>query len=487
MADRLSFCCLYCHFFGIITLMFAKFQKIKWAFLPVLLFLPMVTAGISSECVITNIEGKTDAELKTILERCEKEAQEQKALLDTKQRESVTIERDISIVDSKIKKTDLGIRASKVKIYQIGKEIDQKEDNITELSEQVETTIKHLSVLIKKTNELDSFSYLEALLSQESISNFFIDADDYSVIKRNLRTVLLELRGVKEQTRVAKESLEESEMNERGLKLTKEKEQKQNTTYKNEKDNLLSLNREQEAEYQKTIAEKERVKNAIRNRLFRTVGGTELTFGEALKLVQLYEERIGVEAVLTLSILSQESGIDGVIGKNQGRCFYNQPANNKAGTVMSVSQKSAFLAILAELGMDSATTPVSCPIYSDGAYGGAMGPSQFMPRTWWDEATGTGYKKRVAKVLGIDVPSPFNNLDAFTGTALYLSDAMARCKTAFSGQFDLWSCTAAKYYSGLYNTTSRTLLRHMRPTYSYGYKVAKRAEEFQRDIDLLNN
>lgn len=467
--------------------MIIKLQKIKLTLLPILFLLPMAVAGASTECIITNIEGKTDAELKVILEQCEKEAQEQKALLDTKQRESVTIERDISIVDSKIKKTDLSIRASKVKIYQISKEIGQKENNIVELSEQAEATIKHLSVLIKKTNELDSFSYLEALLSQESISNFFIDADDYSVIKRNLHAVLLELRGVKEQTRITKESLEESEMNERGLKLTKEKEQRQNTIHKNEKKNLLSLNREQETEYQETIAEKERVKNAIRNRLFRTVGGTELTFGEALKLVQLYEERIGVEAALTLSILSQESGIDGIIGKNQGRCFYNQPANNKAGTVMSNSQKPSFLKIVQELGMDSDKTPVSCPIYSDGAYGGALGPSQFMPRTWWDEATGTGYKKRVAKVLGMPSPSPFNNLDAFTGTALYLSDAMARCKTAFSGQFDLWSCTAAKYYSGLYNTTGRTLLRHMRPTYSYGYKVAKRAEGFQKDIDLLNN
>ena len=250
---------------------------------------------------------------------------------------------------------------------------------------------------------------------------------------------------------------------------------------------MLSLNRDQEAEYQQVIAEKERVKEAIRNRLFRTVGGAELTFGEALKLVQPYEEKIGIPAALTLSILSQESGIDGVIGKNQGRCFYNQPATNKAGTVMSDSQKTAFLRILKELGMNPDETPVSCPIYSDGAYGGAMGPSQFMPNTWWDVKNGTGYKKRVAKVLGVVAPSPFNNLDAFVGTTLYLSDAMDRCKTAFNSKFDLWSCSAAKYYSGLYNTTNGTLLRHMRPTYSYGYKVAKRAEEFQKDIDLLNN
>ena len=325
------------------------------------------------------------------------------------------------------------------------------------------------------------------MFSQDSISNFFVDIDDYSVIKRDLNKTLLELRRTKEQTEVAKDLLRENEMNERGLKLTKESEQRKQVVYKEEKDNLLDLNRDQEAEYQKTIAEKELVKTAIKNRLFRTVGGTELTFGEALQLVQLYEERIGVEAALTLSILSQESGIDGMIGKNQGKCTYNQSASNKSGTVMSNTQKPSFLRIVEELGMDPNTTPVSCPITSDGAYGGAMGPSQFMPTTWWDINNGFGYKKRVGKVLGTSTPSPFRSLDAFTGTALYLSDAMERCQTAFYSQFDVWSCTAAKYYSGLSNTTDRTLLKHMRPTYSYGYKVASRAQAFQKDINLLSN
>ncbi|MEA2112344.1 MAG: hypothetical protein U9P50_00010 [Patescibacteria group bacterium] len=465
-----------------------KLSKIGFiSLLAIFLILPISGGAVSTECVIVNIEGKTDAELQLISEQCEREVQQQKALLDLKQRESVTIERDIAIIGNKIQKTDLNIRTSQVKIYQLGKEIEQKEEDIISLEKRMDIVVGHLTTLVKKTNELDSFSFLEAILAQDSISNFFVDVDDYGVIKRDLNKSLSELRQVRGETESTKDLLRENEMNERGLKITQESEKQKQVTYKKEKDNLLNLNRDQEAEYQKTIAEKERVKTAITNRLFRTVGGTELTFGEALQLVQLYEERIGVEAALTLSILSQESGIDGVIGRNQGRCTYNQPSSNKAGTVMSNSQKPSFLRILEELGMDPETTPVSCPITSDGAYGGAMGPSQFMPTTWWDINHGTGYKKRVAKVLGTDSPSPFNNLDAFTGTALYLWDAMERCQSAFSSQFDIWSCTAAKYYSGLYNKTSGTLLKHMRPTYSYGYKVASRALEFQKDIDLLSN
>ena len=445
------------------------------------------TIAFASECVISNIEGKTDAELQAIATQCEQEAAEQKALLESKQKESVNIERDISVLDYKIKTTDLDIRASQIKIYQLGTEIGQKEETILSLEQQAKNITGNLAILIRKTNELDSFSFLEALLSEQTLSNFFIDIDDFEVLKRDLNNALLKLREVKNQTEETKANLEATEMNTRGVKLSQEQEKQKQALYKDEKKDLLNLNRDQEAEYQATIAEKERVKEVIRNRLFRTVGGAELTFGEAYRLVQPYEERIGIEAALTLSILSQESGMEGLIGKNQGRCFYNQTATNSAGTVMNASQKVAFLSILKELGMDPDTTVVSCPIYSDGAYGGAMGPSQFMPRTWWDEESGTGYKNRVAKILGVSIPSPFNNEDAFVGTALYLSDALYRCKTAFSSQFDLWSCSAAKYYSGLNNTTANTLLKHMRPTYSYGYKVAQRAQQFQKDIDLLNN
>ncbi len=114
-----------------------------------------------------------------------------------------------------------------------------------------------------------------------------------------------------------------------------------------------------------------------------------------------------------------------------------------------------------------------------------MGPAQFMPNTWWNVEAGTGYKLRIAKVMGLDSPSPFRSQDAFTGTALYLSDALARCRTVFSSTFELRACTAAKYYGGLSLSGSK-LSRHMNPTYSYGYKVASRAAEFEKDIAVLD-
>ncbi|MBU1557372.1 hypothetical protein KKC45_00175 [Patescibacteria group bacterium] len=468
-----------------------KFNKYFWlSILVISLTLPFVVQSEVS-CDI-NINGKSDAELEIALAKCEEEIAEQEALLDEKQRESVTIERDIDILGSKINKTQADIKAKEIQIYKLKNDINSKKETISGLNNRSERTLVAISNLIKKTNELDSFSTVEAVLSQEDISEFFIDYDDFGVLKGDLKNNLVAIREIKEETMTAQQILEEKEQAERALKIAKEEEKRKTENYKKENEVLLSVNREQESEYKKTIAEKEKIKNEIKNRIFKTVGGTELRFEDALRLVQPYESRIGVESALVLAVLTQESAIDGVIGSNLGRCTYNQSASNTAGTVMSNSQKESFLAIMKELGMNPNTTPVSCPIYGDGNYGGAMGPSQFMPNTWYDVNSGYGYKKRVANILNVETPSPFNNLDAFVGTASYLSDARERCDASivgsskgFSTQFDIWSCSAAKYYAGLGASGSR-LMKHMTSQWSYGYRVAERAQSFQKDIDMLD-
>lgn len=433
-----------------------------------------------------NLEGKSNTELKIALENCEKEIKKQKGKLNNKQRESVTIERDISILNYKIAQSKSDIKVRSIKIKQIKETITQKEDKILELSKKTEGMKSSIAGLLRKSDELQSQSLVETLLSNKTLSEFLINIDNLNVLKNELRSSLSSVKKIKDEINATKVDLQIKEGHEQGLKLTKERKQKQTISYKYKKQRLLNLNKKKEAEYKATILQQEKIRNKIRNRIFRTVGGTEMTFNDALQILLPFEDKIGVETALVLAVLTQESAVNGVIGRNLGKCTYNERANNRSGTVMSSSQKQSFLAIVNELGMDPSTTPVSCPISRDGQYGGAIGPSQFMPNTWWNIRSGYGYKKRVAKVLGTSSPSPFVNLDAFVGTALYLSDARKICAgpRGFSKLSDVWSCTAAKYYSGLQSRGSR-LYKHMRPKYSYGYKVAQRAKGFQKDINTL--
>ncbi len=94
-----------------------------------------------------------------------------------------------------------------------------------------------------------------------------------------------------------------------------------------------------------------------------------------------------------------------------------------------------FITIAKSVGRDPTQTRVSCP--QGGGYGGAMGPAQFIPSTW------VLFEPRIASALSISNPDPWDPLDAFMASALYLSDLGASGSDAASERN-----AACKYYSG---------------------------------------
>ncbi len=138
------------------------------------------------------------------------------------------------------------------------------------------------------------------------------------------------------------------------------------------------------------------------------------------------------------------------------------------------SDTAAFERVTSELGLQWATTPVSCPLgktyTSSRGYGGAMGPSQFIPSTW------VLYEPRLSRALGVSQPDPWNPQDAIMATALYLSDLGAGSQT-YSGERN----AACKYYSG------RSCDSRSPRNYTYGDSVVAKAKTFQDNIDFLNN
>ncbi len=441
--------------------------------------------SLAVTCDSGNLDGKTDAELQSILNECDVEINQQQAILDANQQQQTTLNGDISSLTASINKSTLQINAQNAQIKQLGSNITQKQQYIGQLNDQMDTIKKSIAQIIRQSFALENDNPLEILLSSENLSDFLKNSDNYATINGKLDDLMGQLSGIETTTESEKADLEAKQA--QVQKLEYEQVQTKNTLVglKNEKTQILAAAKLSAAAAQQVIANKQKLKAQISNRLFKTVGGEELTFGQALQVIQPYESTIGVSSALILAILTQETSVDGLIGKNLGKCYYNQAAQNSADTVMSPSQIPSFLAIMSDLGMNPNTTPVSCPIYSDGAYGGAMGPAQFMPTTWWNVGTQSGYKDRVASVINSILPSPFNNKDAFVATGLYLADAQARCKTAFTKQWDIWACSAAKYYGGL-NLKGTSLTNFMYPTYSYGYQVAQRATQFASDIQTLS-
>ncbi len=451
-------------------------KSVFLVFIYIVLFLSPVIAGAVT--CNENQEGKSEQELLAIEAQCNIEIADLTSKSNSTKQYSSELQKGIADLKYKIDKIQLEIKAKNAKIKQLGENIVVKTKYIGQLSDRMDNIKKSIGKMLKDTYAMDDTSIINVLLSSENLSSFFIDTDNYASINTKLQILTQELTGVKKISEDEKKALETKQAQEAKLKYEQEQAKKNTEIYKKEQQTILNLNKNKEAEYKKLIAEKEKLKNQIRNKLYRTASGEEISFGDALKIIQPYESTIGVSSALILAVLFQESAVNDTIGKNIGKCTYNQTSSCVAGkTVMSDTQKPYFLTIMSNLGLNPNTTPISCAICRDGSYGGAMGPAQFMPLTW------NSIAERVSNIIGIAYPSPFENLAAFTASAVLLKDNQNRCKTAFTKKSDIWSCAAAKYYGGLSLKNSK-LLSSMR--YGYGASVLARALQFEKDIATLS-
>lgn len=450
--------------FGVLAALYLLFSS-------VFLSSPSLLAPTSNEIFAAENE-KERADLESQLKELETQIAEYESTLTQYKKQGKTLKSEIDRLNASIGKLNLQIKAVNLSISQLDKGIKETQSEIKVTEDDISLHKEAITRLLRTIYENETETMVEILLGNPQLSDFFGNINDIFLVEDNLRDELKEVVELRLDLLDKREALALQRSDAESLKEYQNSQKQVAQKTKSQKDDLLTVTKGQESKYQELVKQTKASAAEIRNRIFRLLGGGELPFGEAVKIAKVAERAIGVRAALILAVLTQESSIDGVIGRNLGRCYYNTPRDNPSGTVMSNAQKPAFLALMNELGLNPDTTPVSCPIASDGAYGGAMGPAQFMPNTW------ELYKDRVSSITGGKPASPFNNLDAFTATAIYLSDGLTGCKTIYSTLFSQENCAAAKYYAGGRWRTYTSVGR-------YGYRVAERATSFAQDIEVL--
>ena len=163
----------------------------------IILYVIVVVLGVGSFIYVyaeTEEVEKKRVELNLELLRIEAEIDQEKVVLQDKQREKVSLERDVAILNSNIRKSQLGIKARNLAINDLVDDIDDKEVVIDILNEKTERQKKSLSQLMRKTNEVDSASLVEIILGNQNISDFFMDLDSFDSIKQSLDLSFKEIR-----------------------------------------------------------------------------------------------------------------------------------------------------------------------------------------------------------------------------------------------------------------------------------------------------
>ncbi len=429
---------------------------------------------------------KRRAELEAQLAHLEQLMEEQQRLLQSKQGERVSLERDLKIIEAEIKKARIGIQARELVIAKLEDEIFDTEVTILELSEKLERERESLSELVRKTAEADERSLVELVLSNKSFSEFFAEVDDMRALKEALKISHDEIENLRNKNSEVKGSLVQKQMSEIEMKTLQALQKQKLDQQEAHQSTILKNTKGEESRYQAMLKSTERSAAQIRAELFELRGSAAINLGDAIEFANFASTKTGVRSAFILGVLKQETRL----GEFLGNGTWSEDMH-------PTRDRPVFQAITSALGMDPNRMPVSkAPGYG---WGGAMGPAQFIPSTWAcyggyvNANTGTCSNQsgmsteafwagpwryeagsdRLRVLRGKSSPSnPWDNQDAFLATALYMSELGAS-----GGDPAAERKAALRYFAGG---------NWSNPAYAfYGDGVMEHATYFQTQIDAL--
>ncbi len=410
------------------------------------------------------------AALQAQLDQIERDIANNQGTLSDLQRRRTTLERDISILDTKIRTAQLQIKQSDLTINKLKGDITQKQSAIQQVDAKVDKGQDSLAQILRKTREIDDTSLATLALSSGSMSDVFQQIDNYETIQRALDDSFKELAALREELSGRKQELEGKQTEVQQVRTAQVIAKQAIQQDEQEKKTILTQTKGQEKTYQQLIADKQKQAAAIRAALFGLRDTGAIPFGTAYDYAKQAAVGTGVPAALTLAILTQETNL----GLNQGSCYVKDLATGAGvgkntgssfGTVMKAPRDTdPFKTITEALGRDWATTPVSCP--QSVGYGGAMGPSQFIPSTWML------YKNRLMNLTGESFPDPWSARTAIFATALLMED-----NGGDGGTREAWRRAALRYFAGgNWNKPANA---------PYGDRVLSHMDKIQAEIDIL--
>ncbi len=424
-------------------------------FYPLLSFNPVFAQATNEERAL----------LERQLAELESQIAQHEATITEYQKQGKTLQGEIGNLNAKINKLNLQIKAVTLSLVKLDKEISETKSQIKTTEEKIDLNKEALRRAIWAVYESDRQGLMAVLLNSRTLSDFVGDVNNLVKLQKTLTVTVNTITDLRNQLVKEKENLEEKRDDAAALKSIQDNQRLSLQSVRTDKNQLLAVTKGRESKFQATLKETKKTAAEIRRRIFQFFGGGEMSFEEAYQLAKLASQATGVRTAFILAILDKESAL----GQNVGRCSYEKAMH-------PIRDLPLFLALIVKL-KEAGTAPpepimVSCP-NRDGAYGGAMGPAQFIPSTW------NLYGARVSELTGHNPASPWNNGDAIMGTAVYMKDLLNTCANT-DGLSGLAQerCAAGRYYAGRRWRTYQ---------WTYGDRAVTKAQQFQQDIDILNS
>lgn len=430
----------------------------------------IAAAPTGGQMTLAAANNEERTQLEAQLKELEGQIAEYESTIDKYRAQGASLSSEIKTLEAKVARINLQIQATNLSLTRLNNEIVVTTEKISDTELSITENRRRLGEILQSIYETEETGLIEIMLKNPKLSDFVNDFNNVILVQDGLRVTLQKITDLRNELVDQKETLALEKTDKEALKAYQDSQRQVVKQTASQKDELLKVTKGQESRYKELLNETKKTAAEIRSRIFRLLGGGELTFEAAYQLAKAAADATGIRAAFILSVLDQESAL----GRNVGSCGY-QTAMHPTRDI------PPFLTITSELGIDPSSVRVSCPITAHGAYGGAMGPAQFIPSTW------VLYKDAVARITGNRPPNPWSNQDAFVATALYLKDSYnSSACVNYSRQYSnvlpertlRERCAAAQYYSGGRWFTYR---------FVYGDPVVERAERFQEDINVLTS
>ena len=406
-------------------------------------------------------------ELRKELAEIERQIAEQEKELTNIRGEKQTIQKKLDQLRREQTALQLKIKQTALRVRELSGQIDQTENSIKATNSQIENLKPKLAASLLEINELEQMSLLEILVVNESLHEAADRIGHLNDVSEGLKDIVQEMRGLKSSLEEKQEVLEDQHEQTKDLLAIQALQEGEYKVKVQEQNGILTLTKVQEAEYQALLSSARAKAGEIRARLYELAGGGQnVNFGEAVAMAKWASAQTGVRPAFLLAILTQESNL----GKNVGTCNRaGDPPEKSWRAVMSPKRDQPhFPTITEELGLNTDTTPISCPMRDRKGkqigWGGAMGPAQFIPSTWM------AYRDRVSNITGRPA-NPWDIRDAFLAAAIKLGGSGA----VGQGEAGEWRA-AMLYFSGSTNTRFRF----------YGDNVLNIARRYQAEVEALN-
>lgn len=417
--------------------------------------------GISARAAITDDVNQKNQQIEEIQRQIEQYQQQ----IDTIHDQALTLQGQVNTLNAQINKITLELKSLNLSIISTNLKINDTQSKITAAEIKIEKDQSALAQYLRVVYQNDQESLTSILVKNSTLSNFFNELNSVKTIQDQLRITIDNVIGLKDSLEQRKQDLDDQKAD-----LAKEQtlvaiEKKGLDSIKAQKDKLLKDTKGQESKFQELVKKSKKDIEAIRAQISYLLQNG-VSAEDAVKYGQLAAIGAGIRPAFLLAELEQESAL----GSNVGKCYIVDKTSGATRRVTNgqiyakgihpTRDLPLFLAITAELGLNSFQTPISC----GSGWGGAMGAAQFIPSTWM------GYRETVSRLTGHNLANPWNIEDAFVAAAAKLSRDGASSQTR-AGEV----AASKRYYCG--NAASKKS-----GCVNYANSVQRLADDIQQNL-----